>query len=140
MSNNDQLRKKWGVETSDSNARSEGSTSPSLANENKNVVVESKYFKVDTASPYITSLKVICRDGHTVFIPYPLQPIIEYIPKEGIYIRTIQKTVLITGRNLPLMLDHLGSQRVTWIKESASGTDSGIEEIFIQTIDIINND
>ncbi|GGG37330.1 hypothetical protein GCM10011344_42700 [Dokdonia pacifica] len=124
------------METSDSNDKSEESASKSPANENKSSIVESSYFNIDTESPFVTSLKVMCRDGHIVYIPYSLQPIIEFIPSKGIYIKTMQKEVFISGRNLVQLIDFLGSQRVTWIKESASSTDTGEEGVFIQSIEI----
>lgn len=126
----DELRKKWGVETSDSNDKNKNSP----ANENKTSVIQSKYFKVDIDSPFVTSLKLMCRDGHVIFMPYSLQPIIEYLPAKGIYIKTLQREILITGRNLTELLDHLGMQKVKWIKESANDKDSGEEGLFIQNI------
>jgi len=132
----DKLRKKWGVETSDSNDKSPDSTSKSPANENKSSTIESKYFMVDTDSPIVTSLKVMCRDGRVLYMPYSHQPLIEYVPEDGIYIKTLQKVILIVGRNLSELIDMLGMQKVKWIKESATGKDDGSEGLFVEKIEV----
>ncbi|PTX58576.1 hypothetical protein C8N46_11367 [Kordia periserrulae] len=130
--NSDELRKKWGVEASGSNDKNNNPP----ANENRSSVTESKYFKVDLTSAFIPSLKLIKKDGHVLFLPYSLQPVIEYIPSKGIYIKTMQQTIFITGRNLPLLLDYLGMQKVTWIKESANDAYGDDQDIFIKAIEI----
>ncbi|WP_108116761.1 hypothetical protein [Kordia periserrulae] len=81
-------------------------------------------------------MKLIKKDGHVLFLPYSLQPVIEYIPSKGIYIKTMQQTIFITGRNLPLLLDYLGMQKVTWIKESANDAYGDDQDIFIKAIEI----
>lgn len=75
-------------------------------------------------------------DGHVVYVPYSLQPIVEYIPSDGVYVRPLQKEVLVTDRGLLSLAKWLGAHRVKWVKESTTGIDDGKEELFLMDIEV----
>lgn len=130
----DALRDKWVPKTSDSNDSPEAENTPAPANDSTSA--KSKYFGVDTNSPYLASVKYICRTGRVMYLPYSLQPVVEYIPEEGIHIKTMQKEVHITGTGLRELADWLGAQKVIWVKESISGVNDESEVIFVKSISI----
>lgn len=132
--NRDELRKRWGVHSADSNV--EADTPSSVSGSNDNALPKSQYYAAEPRHEYIASLKIIRRDGHILYLPYSHQPIIEYIPDEGIYIKTMQQEVRITGRGLAGLADWLGAQRVTWIKQSSTGIDDENKDMFVEDIEI----
>ena len=133
MSNNDRdnLREEWGVQ---------GTEGEPAAGGNDNQPVQSRFFTVDTHSPVVPSLKIILRDGRLFFLPYSHQPVIEYTPDEGLFLRTYQHTIHIRGRGLATLAEWLGTFRVTWIKENPSSTDDGKEGVYISDVIISEND
>lgn len=94
----------------------------------------SKYYEIDTQSDYIRSIRFICRDGRILYIPYALQPIIAYNPEKGIMIQTMQKDILLVGERLKILADWLGAQKVTWVKESPTGKEVEMDDIFLSQI------
>lgn len=74
------------------------------------------------------------RDGGFLSLPYALNPVIDYSPKDGIGIKLEDKSVRITGRKLDSLAEWLCTRKVIWIKESKTGRGMEIDDIFIENI------
>ncbi len=133
--NKEELKRKFGIGTTESTEGDNNDTKKSAANQNKEPH-ENKFYGVDLESAYVTSLKLVFRSAEVFYMPYALQPIIHYKPDSGISIKLLDQQIEIKGRNLDQLLDMLGNQRVTWIKESPTGKDDGTEGVFVKGITI----
>lgn len=123
------LKKKFGVGTSGSSDKKPPATEKETSRHLS--------FGVDVHSGYIPSIKFEKRNGHIVYMPYSHQPLIDFIPGDGIYLKTLQYVIHITGRKLEELVDALGTQRVKWVKENTTGIDDGSDEIFVMDIEFM---
>ncbi len=130
MSNQD-LKEKWGAGSQnwDNSQKKPQSVSSFKSNP------KSEFFEVFEPNSFANTLKLVKRDGHTVYFPYAQQPIIEFNPEKGISIKSMYIDIEITGRGLAQLADWLGASRVKWIKECQSGIDDKKEKIFVMDIE-----
>ena len=138
--NKEDLKEKWGIGTSASNDKSPPLTSSDQSSENQSSSVESECYAIDTQSNFIKSILFKKRQGVILYMPYSWQPSIEYNPNDGLYIKSLQKTIHITGRGLEPLVHAFGAQSVKWVKESATGVDDKENETFIIDIEFLEPD
>ncbi len=74
------------------------------------------------------------RSGRSISIPYALLPIIDLGDNKSLRIVTHDLRVEIEGRNLGVLRNELSEERVTWIRESRTGKDTGESDVFISKI------
>jgi|GEM_PF-4298597 len=96
----------------------------------------SKYFGVERNNKVLKRFKLLLRSGQQVSIPYAFIPIIILDEKGHIKIKTNEWTVIIAGRGLKSLEEHLSNDQVRWIKESASGIDGNEDRSFVSSISI----
>ena len=130
--NNQDLKEKWGAGSQnwDNNQKQQTPSTSSFKSQPK-----SEFFEVFEPNAFANTLKLVKRDGHTVYFPYSQQPIIEFSPEKGISIRSMYMDINITGRGLAPLADWLGASRVKWIKECPAGIDDNKEKIFVMDIE-----
>lgn len=100
----------------------------------------SHYYGIERGNRYVQRFKLLFRDGRVISMPYAHLPVFDYDPVGMLKIQTSEINVMIKGRALNKLLDWFNEQKVLWIKESASGIDGGEEAIFIQSIELQDED
>lgn len=91
---------------------------------------------IERGNRFVRRFKLLFKDGGTISVPYAFLPVIIHEPGKGLRIRTGEVEITIKGRGLNVLADHLNEEKVLWIKESGSGTDTGGEEVFVSDIDV----
>ena len=96
-----------------------------------------QYYAVNTKNETDRQFDVILRSGEEYSFHYSrLLPFYRLTGNSNISIFTYGINISISGRNLRPLRDALKKEKVIWIKESSSGTDSGEAEVFISKIQI----
>lgn len=110
---------------------------PSAANEN----LESKCYGLAGEMPLY--LDIICRNGHDLGLPYSSLPHIEFVPDPmdpqqsiNLVIMDFEYEVIVKGRSLLKLKKHLRTGKLAFIRESPTTTDDGLQDVFIEKIDI----
>lgn len=83
---------------------------------------------------YVRRFELRLRSGRSISIPYALLPIIDLGDNKSLRIVTHDLRVEIEGRNLGVLRNELSEERVTWIRESRTGKDTGESDVFISKI------
>lgn len=76
------------------------------------------------------------KTGRQVSIPYASLPVIDYLPEGILKILSPGVDIVIKGRNLNLIAQALINDQVIWIKESLTGIDDQMEDLFVAEIRI----
>jgi hypothetical protein len=84
----------------------------------------------------VRRFQLISRTGEIISVPYSLLPAFILTENCDIIIRAYGLLVVIQGRNLRALENYFNDEKVLWIRESASGTDTGDAHIFITSIQI----
>lgn len=94
------------------------------------------YATIVSDTEVLTRFKVILRSGVLQSIPYSTLPIITLIDNQLLIIKAYELTIKVTGRNLTILERNLSSERLIYLKESASGKDDGASHVFIARIEM----
>ncbi|QYJ68813.1 hypothetical protein [Flavobacterium litorale] len=94
------------------------------------------YATIVSDTEVLTRFKVILRSGVLQSIPYSTLPIITLIDNQLLIIKAHELTIKVTGRNLTVLEKNLSSERLIYLKESASGKDDGTSHVFIAHIEM----
>ncbi len=77
------------------------------------------------------------RSGRRLGFPYSYLTKLDFEPSEGITIYASDVVILVKGRNLDVVFNYLLQNRLTYIREDETGTDTSSEgETFIESIEI----
>ncbi len=93
-----------------------------------------RYFAVERGNKFVRRFKLLLRDGRTISVPYAHLPVFIYTPEEDLKIRTGDIEISIKGRSLHKLEAWLSEEKITWIKESASGADPEDSAVFVEHI------
>ncbi len=95
-----------------------------------------EHFGLERGNRFVRRFRLFFRNGCSTSIPYAHLPVIIYDPDKDLKIRTGDMEVTIKGRGLDRLSDHLNEEKVLWIKESASQTDTGEGGVFVSGITV----
>ncbi|MEP0296509.1 MAG: hypothetical protein ABJE13_16625 [Reichenbachiella sp.] len=97
-------------------------------------------FAVTSNNERAMRFKLHTREGQVYSVPYSLLPV--FVLSEGKELRVIAHDIeaTISGRNLDVIEDYLSGGQLLWLKESPSGKDDGVSQVFIQRMDIQLNE
>lgn len=76
------------------------------------------------------------RDGRRSALPYSYMTRADFDPERGIEIYVSNVVVLVKGRDLENIYHYLLQNRLTWVREDASGKDIGEEGVFVENLNI----
>lgn len=99
-----------------------------------------KYFAVERGTRHVSRFKMYLKDGRIFSVPYAFLPLIDFIPDEALTLKTSELDIVITGRSLEILCDQFNEEKVLWIKESPSGTDTEDDPVFIASIKVLEKD
>ena len=91
-------------------------------------------FGLERGNRFVRRFKLYFRNGNMISIPYAFLPVFLFSPNKDLKIRTGEMEVTVKGRGMGKLSDHLNEEKVIWIKESASGVDTGDSEVFVESI------
>lgn len=80
--------------------------------------------------------QIILRSGKALSVPYSMLPVFILTEESDLIVRAYGFLATLKGRNLKALDSYFHDERVLFVKESASGTDTGDLSIFISTIEI----
>ena len=94
-----------------------------------------QFFAVVSNGGFTDHFNVITPYGRSYAIKYALLP---HIVLEGSLLMIIlpDLQVRIKGRNLDVVYGHIGRSELIWIKQSPSGKDDGVSQVFISEIQV----
>ena len=96
-----------------------------------------KYFGFDPqANGRALMFELRTRDGRRSALPYSYLTRADFDPEKGIEIYVSSSVILLKGRELEDIYFYLLQNRLTWVKEDASGTDIGEDGVFVEDIEI----
>ena len=75
------------------------------------------------------------RDGRRSALPYSYLTRADFDPEKGIEIYVSNVVVLVKGRDLENIYHYLLQNRLTWVKEDASGSDIGEDGVFVESLE-----
>lgn len=93
-------------------------------------------FGLERGNRFVRRFRLLFTGGSTISIPYAHLPVILYSPERGLRIRTGEMEVTVKGRGLDVLAGHLNEEKVLWIKESPSGTDTDEHAVFVSEISV----
>ncbi len=105
-------------------------------NNGQNQTTSKQYYALGGQGKYLKRFKLKLRVGSIYSIPYALLPIIILNGNGSLDILSHGLNVNIRGRNLKELEKWLSEEIVLWIKESASGRDTGEANVFVSDIKI----
>lgn len=76
------------------------------------------------------------RDGKRSALPYSYMTRADFDPEKGIEIYVSNVVVLVKGRDLGDLYFYLLQNRLTWMREDASGTDIEEDGIFVASLEV----
>lgn len=129
------LKKTWGSQNPSQKSSANDDEKKSIVTKPPKLAVVRTYFGVDTHN-YIPSIRFECKDQTIFIMPYAHQPFIEFNPKNGIMLSTLQRVILIKGQRLKILMKFLEDNQLSWVKESDKEFDTEDTEIFIESIEI----
>jgi|GEM_PF-3022356 hypothetical protein len=98
---------------------------------------ESRYFGFDPqSSGRALMFELRTRDGRRSALPYSYVTRADFDPEKGIEIYVSNVVVLVKGRALEDIYSYLLQNRLTWVKEDSSGTDTGESSIFVEELEV----
>ena len=77
---------------------------------------------------------MLLRSGKTVSIPYAYLPVITLTAEKQLVINTHDLTITIKGRGLHKIEEWLTEEKVLWIQESHTTTDTDEGDVFVSEI------
>ena len=98
---------------------------------------EGKFFGFDPqANGRALMIELRTRDGKRSALPYSYLTRADFDLEKGIEIYVSNVVVLVKGRDLADLYSYLLQQRLTWMREDASGTDIGEDGIFVESLEV----
>lgn len=94
-----------------------------------------QFYAVGREDELIRCFKLIKRSGDIYAIPYALLPVLILSDNTTLTIRTHGIQIVVTGRNLSVIEEHLSNDMLLWITESPSGIDDEESPVFIKDIE-----
>ena len=91
---------------------------------------------IERGNRFVRRFQLFLRDGCIISIPYAHLPVILYDPDESLRIKTGEMEITVTGRGLDTLAGWLNEEKLLWIRESASGTDTCEGGVFISGISL----
>lgn len=105
------------------------------------VANEEKYFGTEPQpNAHALMLELRTKDGKRTGLPYSYLTKVDFDPDAGIEIHVSNVVVFIKGRGLEDIFAYLIQQRVTWVREDLSGTDTEESEVFVESVEIVKRD
>jgi hypothetical protein len=96
-----------------------------------------KYFGFDAqANGRALMFELRTRDGRSSALPYSYMTRADFDPEKGIEIAVSNVVVLVKGRDLGIIYSYLLQNRLTWMREDASGTDIGEDGVFVESLEV----
>jgi hypothetical protein len=105
-------------------------------NDNKHIAHKEQLVAIGDDKQIVRRFQIILRSGKAISVPYSILPVFILTEDAHLIIRAYGFIATLKGRNLKALDAYLNDERVLFIKESASGTDTGDEHIFIANIEI----
>lgn len=105
-------------------------------NDNKHIAHQEQLVAIGDDKDILRRFQIILKTGMAYSVPYSLLPIVILTEDAKLIIRAYGFIAKITGRNLKALDAYLHEERVLFIKESASGEDTGDAKIFISNIEV----
>ena len=87
---------------------------------------------------YVKRFRIMLRTGQSYSVPYALLPLISLDNEQVLYIFCNDLKVIVHGRNLRELESHLHEERLVWMKEAPTQSDTGEGDVFISGIEVIN--
>lgn len=98
---------------------------------------EGKFFGFDPqANGRALMFELRTRDGKRSALPYSYLTRADFDPEKGIEIYVSNVVILVKGRDLGDLYSYLLQNRLTWMREDASGTDIGEDGIFVESLEV----
>jgi hypothetical protein len=108
-----------------------------LKSQNEQESEGSKYFGFDPqANGRALMFELRTRDGRRSALPYSYLTRADFDPEKGIEIYVSDVLVLVRGRDLGDLYSYLLQNRLTWMREDASGTDIGEDGLFVESLEM----
>jgi len=102
---------------------------------------EGKYFGFDPqANGRALMFELRTRDGKRSALPYSYLTRADFDPEKGIEIYVSNVVVLVKGRDLSDLYSYLLQNRLTWMREDASGTDIGEDGVFVESLEVFDRE
>lgn len=95
-----------------------------------------KFFGVEQVNAYPPCIDLRLKDGNSKALPYSYIVEVTYNPSEGIEILTATKRILIEGRNLQMLYNHLVGYRVKYIQACIGKDLMEDKDLFVKSIQI----
>lgn len=92
------------------------------------------YYGLETGNRVVRRFKLLLRSGKTVSIPYAYLPVITLTAEKQLVINTHDLTITIKGRGLHKIEEWLTEEKVLWIQESHTTTDTDEGDVFVSEI------
>ncbi|MEM9297179.1 MAG: hypothetical protein AAGA64_02220 [Bacteroidota bacterium] len=105
------------------------------ANERKTLRAEQIY-AIAGENEIVKRFQFKLKSGEIYSLPYSLLPAYILTSEGQLVVRAYGLIATITGRNMMALEEYFNAERILWIRESATGLDTGESHIFIDNIDI----